>query len=223
MGYRRVLFVLLAVVAGFALLAKPGEDLDLYLFYGEGCPHCRNEQAFLDKCLEKYPNLNLRRFEVYFDDGNMALFGQVTASLGTGVGGIPCLVIGDETVIGFDKTLTPARIEQRIRQCLSASCPNRTGRLIALHERGLGAAEKAADEYPDAEPAGPVGTITVPLLGEIDPRSFSLPALTVIMGLLDGFNPCAMWALLFLISLLLGMEDRAKRWLTSCSWPPGST
>ena len=33
------------------------------------------------------------------------------------------------------------------------------------------------------------------------------------MGFLDGFNPCAMWALIFLISLLLGMEDRKRMWL----------
>ena len=35
----------------------------------------------------------------------------------------------------------------------------------------------------------------------------------MIIGLLDGFNPCAMWALLFLITLLLGMENRKRMWL----------
>lgn len=44
-------------------------------------------------------------------------------------------------------------------------------------------------------------------------ESLSLPALTVVMGFLDGFNPCAMWALLFLISLLLGMKDRKRMWI----------
>ena len=32
------------------------------------------------------------------------------------------------------------------------------------------------------------------------------------MGLLDGFNPCALWTLFFLISLLLGMNDRKRMW-----------
>lgn len=31
-----------------------------------------------------------------------------------------------------------------------------------------------------------------------------------IIGLLDGFNPCAMWALLFLLSLLVNLHDRFK-------------
>ena len=33
------------------------------------------------------------------------------------------------------------------------------------------------------------------------------------MGTIDGFNPCAMWVLLFLISMLIGMKDRKKMWL----------
>jgi len=53
----------------------------------------------------------------------------------------------------------------------------------------------------------------LPLLGEINAVSFSLPLLTIVMGALDGFNPCAMWTLLFLISLLLGMQDRKRMWI----------
>ena len=30
------------------------------------------------------------------------------------------------------------------------------------------------------------------------------------MGLLDGFNPCAMWVLLFLLSLLVRLQDRRR-------------
>lgn len=39
-----------------------------------------------------------------------------------------------------------------------------------------------------------------------------LPLLTLVVALLDGFNPCAMWTLLFLIGLLLGMKDRKRMW-----------
>ncbi len=54
--------------------------------------------------------------------------------------------------------------------------------------------------------------IKLPILGEINVMSFSLPFLTVIMGALDGFNPCALWTLLFLISLLLGIENKKRMW-----------
>ena len=56
-------------------------------------------------------------------------------------------------------------------------------------------------------------SLNLPLVGTIDPQNFSLPVLTFIIALLDGFNPCAMWTLMFLISLLLGLKDRRRMWI----------
>ena len=56
-------------------------------------------------------------------------------------------------------------------------------------------------------------TISVPLLGPVRTRDLSLPALTVLLAAVDGFNPCAMWVLVFLIGLLLGLEDERRMWL----------
>ena len=50
-------------------------------------------------------------------------------------------------------------------------------------------------------------------MGQVKIRALSLPALTIAIGLMDGFNPCAMWVLMFLISLLLGMKNRRRMWL----------
>ena len=53
----------------------------------------------------------------------------------------------------------------------------------------------------------------VPILGKIKAKEVSLPILAVVLGLVDGFNPCAMWILVFLISMLFGMKDRKKMWI----------
>ena len=45
------------------------------------------------------------------------------------------------------------------------------------------------------------GEYNVPILGNIDPKAVSLPLVAVIIGFIDGFNPCAMWVLLFLLSI----------------------
>jgi hypothetical protein len=65
---------------------------------------------------------------------------------------------------------------------------------------------KSVKEHPVPE------TVPVPFLGNMKIKNLSLPAITVVMGALDGFNPCAMWVLLFLISLLIGMENRRRMW-----------
>jgi len=55
--------------------------------------------------------------------------------------------------------------------------------------------------------------IELPLIGPVDISNFSLPVLTIVLAGLDGFNPCAMWVLLFLIALLINTRSRKKMWL----------
>ncbi len=55
-----------------------------------------------------------------------------------------------------------------------------------------------------------VETVTLPVLGEIRWRDWGMPAFTIAVGLIDGFNPCAMWVLMFLLSLLVNLRDRWK-------------
>lgn len=55
--------------------------------------------------------------------------------------------------------------------------------------------------------------VTLPIAGEIDLATVSIPAISILLGALDGFNPCAMWVLIFLISMLSGMKDRKRLWI----------
>lgn len=55
--------------------------------------------------------------------------------------------------------------------------------------------------------------IKIPILGKVNAKKVSLPLVAVILGFIDGFNPCAMWILLFLINMFLGMKDKKKSWI----------
>lgn len=55
--------------------------------------------------------------------------------------------------------------------------------------------------------------IKVPILGTVNIKNVSIPLVAVVLGFIDGFNPCAMWILLFLINLLFGMKDKKKAWI----------
>jgi glutaredoxin len=48
------------------------------------------------------------------------------------------------------------------------------------------------------------------LFGTLSVSRLGLPLFTLALGLLDGFNPCAMWVLLFLLSLLVHLHDRKR-------------
>lgn len=63
-------------------------------------------------------------------------------------------------------------------------------------------------------PAGGTGgsetAIDLPVIGRTDASKVSLPVLTVILGGVDGFNPCAFFVLFFLLSLLIHAHSRGK-------------
>jgi len=51
------------------------------------------------------------------------------------------------------------------------------------------------------------------MFGDVSTATLSLPVLTMLLAAVDGFNPCAMWVLIFLLGLLAGMKDRRRMWI----------
>lgn len=56
-------------------------------------------------------------------------------------------------------------------------------------------------------------SIDTGLFGVVSLKDVSLPIFTIILGAVDGFNPCAMWILIFLITMMFSMHDRFKMWI----------
>jgi len=203
--------------------------VNAYFFYGDGCPHCAQERQYLFHVLKsECPNLEIYEYEIYNNRNNTALLQQVSDKLGVGVDGVPFLIIGDQHFIGYADGMTSKAIRQKVAECSSGRCPDSIASIVGVEKKEViqNPINEMIEVAPIEKPAG-IQTlpsennlpaqekkiIKLPLLGEIDAVSFSLPILTVVMGALDGFNPCAMWTLLFLISLLLGMNDRKRMWI----------
>lgn len=227
------LSVSISVFFGFFVPTGSAATLEAYLFWGEGCPHCAKEKDFLGLMAERYPGLSVNAFEVYRDQENVQLLLNAAKALGSRVSGVPFLVIGDKPFSGYADGVSPAVLEKRIKECLETGCPDSLAALMPKRNADVGPRLGAVTIGRAVDPGGTSGTavatssasatsnvssagegvMDLPVIGDIDPRTVSLPVLTVVMGLLDGFNPCAMWTLLFLISLLLGMKDRRRMWI----------
>ena len=59
-------------------------------------------------------------------------------------------------------------------------------------------------------------TYTIPILGKIEAKNASIILIAIILGFIDGFNPCAMWILLLLINMCISIKDK-KKMLIVCS------
>jgi len=210
MNALRPFFLLLVLLSSACVASAAPSPFAIHFFYGQGCPHCAKEEKILREYENRYGNLRIERYEVYFNQENMDLLEKVAERLEVYSVAVPLLVVGNEYVVGFDENFTPDMIKTLIAKCLPGHCPD------VVRQVRAGGAQDVSQPPGAVQPELPEGqtwVITVPLAGELDVRTFSLPLLTVVMGFLDGFNPCAMWALIFLIGLLLGMRNRARMWL----------
>jgi len=175
-------------------------DVKLYLFHSESCPHCASERKFLNEIKDDYPNVEFVEYEVTMVEENMNLLKDVKEALEDYNNYVPYTVIGENSLSGFNEN-TKASILQYLDRCISDGCQDIVSKVINGESINLKNEEIEEEEF------------TVPILGKIDAKTVSLPILAVIIGFIDGFNPCAMWVLIFLISMLLGMKDRKRMWI----------
>lgn len=203
--------VCLLLVLLFIPTTHASTPLKAYLFWGDGCPHCAKEKVFLDKILPKYPNVELKKYEIYNNQNNVKLMQAAAKTLNLEAGGVPLLIVGDKEFVGFAEGLTEAQITAQLDKCSKSTCPDSIASVIDPESKPK-PVEKV-DEKSQNTTKTEKKMIKLPILGEVNALDFSLPVFTIILGTLDGFNPCAMWTLLFLISLLLGFNDRKKMWI----------
>ncbi|MFA5111972.1 MAG: hypothetical protein WC443_11235, partial [Desulfobaccales bacterium] len=169
-----------------------------------GCPHCAQEKEFLAELQRTDPDLKVVLLEVFANRENLELMQKAGKLLNADVSGVPFTVIGDHYIIGWQDALTTGRlIESVVQEARRSEAPDVVGRLSSGQAPGL---------TPAPEQQFIPETLTLPFIGPINLKYLSLGAITVLIGALDGFNPCAMWVLIFLINLLLGMADRKKMW-----------
>jgi glutaredoxin len=158
-------------------------QLDLEVFVRTGCPHCLAAKLFLKDLQRERPDLRLVIYDVGEDATALARLSTLAAQYGARVVGVPAFHLRGELIIGYaGADTTGTSIKAWLDRPISTP-----GKLM-----------------PDTD------VITIPFFGRVSARELGLPAFTLAIGLLDGFNPCAMWVLLFLLSLLVNLHDRWK-------------
>ncbi len=170
--------------------AEGGDRIKLYFFHSETCPHCARAEPFIRDLAERHPWVEVDSREVTGSAANLEFFGLLAARVGETIRGVPAFFVCGEMIVGFDSAAGIGRaIEDQLVDCHT--------RLVA------GASRPSAEPPPDAR-------VEVPLLGSLDAAVLSLPILTLVLGGLDAFNPCAFFVLLFLLSLLVHARSRAR-------------
>ena len=205
--YFKLLLVIFIFLISFNVSAK--EKVKLYFFHGAECPHCAEEKSDLLKDLKKDKDVEIIEYEVWHNEENAKLLDDVQKRFGT-ESGVPYNVIGDTTIVGYSEAN-----KNKILRAIAYYKKNGCRDTIGLIQDGKDV--KIDDKFSKYdEKSNDKSTIKVPFLGYVNLKNVSLLSAATIIGLVDGFNPCAMWVLLFLITTLIGMKDK-KRMIILCS------
>tara|TARA_Y100000310_G_C20698277_1_gene827270 strand:+ start:2753 stop:3952 length:1200 start_codon:yes stop_codon:yes gene_type:complete len=196
--FKRYLILGLILIGLFFFIINsiPKEELqidssDIHFFYNPSCPHCKKQIEFNKDLSKKYPDLKIISHDITISRENK-LFRQIAKDhdIPQNKLVVPITFIGDQKIIGFDSKDT-------------------TGKLLETTIKNFLEGTKTENE--NNEEFVPI--INIPLIGEINVLDYSLPILAILLGIIDGFNPCAMWVLVFLISILVSINERKKIWI----------
>ncbi len=174
-------------------LGEAGDvEVQLYFFWSKKCPHCMRAFPYVEGLARAYPWLTRHSLELSDHPANVGRYVDMAARLGQKAESIPAFFFCGTMVVGYDDA---AKTGEAIRQSLLVCRQHlQAGRPLEALE--LGAMTSAP--------------VSLPLLGEIEPDAVSLSALTLVLAGLDAFNPCAFFVLLFLLSLLVHAQSRAR-------------
>lgn len=76
--------------------------INIYFFWGNGCPHCEAEHEFFDSIEEQYGKYyNLHTFEVWYNQENADLLNKLASKMDKEIDGVPFTIIGNKVFGGF--------------------------------------------------------------------------------------------------------------------------
>jgi len=205
-----ILLILLALLLALPLNVQANtnnDQINIYLIYSHTCPHCKDQIRFLDAFTENNPDVAWHGFEILRSEENQQLRDKIQDIMGNQSAFVPFTIIGTQHFVGFN-----TQIELEIQRTVEAyresgNYRNVVGEIIdgsiSSREEFMAIKNEASVEIDENERR-------VPILGNIDARTVSLPLLAATIGWVDGFNPCAMWVLIFLITMCINMNDKRR-------------
>lgn len=180
------------------------EKVNIYLFYSYTCPHCHKADAYIESLLKERDDINYYKYECLKDTNayNRTMFNKVKEIMGIDRSAFPTVIIGNEYVIGFGDN-AKNEYNKLIDFYKKNEYKDEVGIVLGLVDENDKEVIKKEKEY----------KLTLPFIGEINLKDLSLPIMAIIIGFTDGFNPCAMWILIFLITMLLNVKNRKKMFI----------
>jgi len=205
--------LVLGLLIGIATMANVQADghfekpADIEAFVRDGCPHCEQAEQFLAILQREQPDLRIAIRNVNQEPAALERLKAIIESRNSGLIRLPAFVVRGELIIGYaDETSSGALIRNALRSSANQA-PASADDAGSCEVQSSVSCEASISE--EASPTPNLFAVT--WFGRrIGLEEIGLPAFTLAMGLLDGFNPCSMWVLILMISMLAPMHNRPR-------------
>ncbi len=197
-----ILLALAALLCVFNFAAAANsKPVQIYLFRGDGCSHCAALEPYLQYLKDEVygDSIEIHDYEIWYNAENAEKAEQFAAAYGEEVNGVPMTYIGRYYISGFSedtKSTIRAAIENELQQ--GPIDPQEVVDGIVDRD-GTRLIEDPADT-----------TVSIPLIGEVNLSGKSQLLTTIIIGIVDGVNPCSLWVLTMLLAMVVHTDSRKK-------------
>lgn len=193
---KRIAYVFIIVISFFLFMFKiNAKTANVYVFYGKTCPHCHEAMEYLDSIKNKY-DINIIKYEVWFNEDNNNLMKKVSSSLDVSVSGVPFVVIDDTPITGYISGNTDQSYIYHIKNANDEKFEDKTGQLI-----GVVKATKQKE----------IKDNNTSIFGKkINVKKTNKLLSAIMLGIKDGINLSLLWPILVITSILTNLRDKKK-------------
>ncbi|MBD3354421.1 hypothetical protein GF361_00370 [Candidatus Woesearchaeota archaeon] len=191
---KKIVFLFLVLLLASCFSAAAQDDIEIHVFYGQGCPHCGKLNLFLEDLQDKYPSIEVKHFEVYNNQENRELFEDMTEAFGTFIQGVPTTFIDNQVIVGFSDKIGE-ELEKAVKGCVKEGCISPAEKLKG------GKNNETISVVGDKSPAeeGKDGLL----------KGLTFSAVTAAAAV-DAINPCAFAVLIILLTTILAAKKKKR-------------
>jgi glutaredoxin len=187
--------------------APISQTIDIEAFVRSNCPHCAAAEVFLNSLQQEQPSLRIVIHNITQEQSALERLKSIAQQQGIQVIRVPAIQVNGQLIIGYsDETTTGKLIRSLLAQKFTPPTSSQTDAGSCEIQDTLSC------EIPkNSTLETGLESFELDFFGQkITLTEIGLPLFTLAMGLLDGFNPCSMWVLILMISLLTPMNNRAR-------------
>ena len=203
-----ILIVLLLVLTPIQNV-NAEEKINLYLFHGDGCPHCAEEKEYLEDLKKEYKELNIIQYEVWYNEENNSFLKQIANETNKSLTGVPVTIIGQTIITGFKEST-----EQQIKRAIDYYLENDYQDIVEEIKKGT---YEQKEELPDTgfleqeQKLDEKTTVELPIVKEINFKNFDILTAIPILGILASLSLPVIWLIItYFLSVNLVSDKKTK-------------